>query len=62
MQATLTIDTHTTTPSTLPAADFDTICNALGLGGMRAVGEFQLRQTGVWNLTVGDAAYRMTAV
>ena len=62
MQATLTIDTHTDHPATLPAEDFDTICNALGLGGMRAVGAFQLRELGVWNLTVGDNGYRMTAV
>jgi hypothetical protein len=62
MQATLTIDTHTNRPTTLPAADFDTICNALGLGGMRAIGQLRLSTQGVWDLTVGQASYRMTAV
>ena len=62
MQATLTIDTHTNHPDTLPAENFHTICDALGLGGFRAVGEFQLRELGTWDFSVGDASYRMTAV
>lgn len=61
MQATLTIDPHGDYPVTLPAEDYDTICNAIGLRGLgRKIGETKLDAFGTWTFTVGDDGYRMT--
>jgi hypothetical protein len=47
------------TSGTLATDDFEVVCDALGLGGFRAVGELRLRMAGTWTFTVGDDAYQM---
>ena len=60
MRATLTVDPQGPFPMTLPAEDFDTVCNALGLNALgREVGRATLERDGAWTLTVGTDAYRM---
>lgn len=52
--------TLTTAGTTLPAENFDTVCDAIGLAALpREIGKLRLNMAGRWDFTVGDDAYTM---